>query len=120
MSVKFKDYVKFTDKMSVYRDAGNKDGFACYSFPALVGEVGELASVIAKHWRDDYDSTGKPIAFPIQFTKQLVYELGDIAFLWVRCCVDLGHDPKDILEINMGKLQDRKDRGVIQGSGDNR
>ena len=75
----------------------------------LVGEAGEVAEKIKKYIRDgnkDLDAIQK--------------ELGDVIFYWTALHGALGLDPEDTITTNVGKLSSRKERGTIQGSGDNR
>ena len=81
----------------------------------LTGEAGEIANKVKKFIRDG--------AAPEEFAQKkidLAYEVGDV--LWY-CAVlldelemDLGH----VMENNLQKLADRKARGKLGGSGDNR
>lgn len=93
--------------MTIYLDES-------YLMPALMGEVGELASIYAKAIRDDlggYDDT------QIEYIKK---ELGDILFM-VAALADLyGMNLKSIAEQNVSKLLRRKARGTLSGSGDDR
>ena len=80
-----------------------------YLVPGLVGEVGELCSLIAKAKRD-----GEKPDHDQMFAK----ELGDIlwfvsALAWMR-----GWRLSDIAQANIDKLESRAQRGTIQGSGD--
>ena len=75
----------------------------------LVGEAGEVAEKIKKYIRDgnkDLDAIQK--------------ELGDVIFYWTALHGALGLDPERTITKNVGKLSSRKERGTIQGSGDDR
>ena len=81
----------------------------------LVGEAGEIANKVKKFIRDGA-AQDEYLAKRIE----IGYEIGDV--LWY-CAVlakememDLGH----IMENNLQKLADRKKRGTLSGSGDNR
>jgi NTP pyrophosphatase (non-canonical NTP hydrolase) len=81
----------------------------------LTGEAGEIANKVKKFIRDGA-SQDEYLAKRIE----IGYEIGDV--LWY-CAVlakememDLGH----IMENNLQKLADRKKRGTLSGSGDNR
>lgn len=82
-----------------------------YARLGLVGEVGELLSVYAKAVRDgpraDYDANIKK-------------ELGDIMWFVSALASDHGLTLAEIIEANVEKLSSRRDRGTLQGSGDNR
>ena len=47
-------------------------------------------------------------------------ELGDVLWYLANLANDLGYSLSEIAENNIEKLESRKERGVIQGSGDNR
>ena len=49
-----------------------------------------------------------------------VKELGDVLWFVAECCTVLRVDMDTVAELNIKKLADRKARGVIHGSGDNR
>lgn len=75
----------------------------------LVGEAGEVAEKIKKFFRDntlDEEAVQK--------------ELGDVMFYLVALHNALGFDIEITIEKNMEKLISRKERGTLQGSGDNR
>lgn len=81
-----------------------------YLVTGLGGEAGELQSIYAKWVRDG----GR---LDVTNVKK---ELGDI--LWFvsaiaeYCCIDLD----DVAQANIDKLESRKQRGTIGGSGDER
>lgn len=80
-----------------------------YPTLGLVGEAGEVAEKVKK-WKRD----GK---LDVQATAK---ELGDVLWYLAVLANDLGFKFSDIAEMNLAKLQDRANRGVLQGSGDNR
>lgn len=96
--------------MKIYPKAGTYEGAQFYSLLALSEEVGELHGKMAKSWRDQ-TSVGM---------NDIIKELGDIIFQWVAVCTDLDLDPNDVLDKNVAKLIDRKERQVLEGSGDDR
>ena len=109
----FKEYQEFVKAHAIYSGAGTVLGFEKYSLPATLEELGELASLCAKGWRDNGDSF---FSNPEKFKK----ELGDIGFQFTLMVSDLGFDLEEILEMNRDKIKDRAERGVIKGSGDDR
>lgn len=75
----------------------------------LAGESGEVAEKIKKKLRDGKFNS-----------QELAKELGDVFWYLSQLCLAISYDPSEILEENLKKLASRRDRGVIQGEGDNR
>jgi NTP pyrophosphatase (non-canonical NTP hydrolase) len=82
-----------------------------YPILGLPGEVGELMSIYAKAVRDGEKDTHKEMVFK---------ELGDVLWFVAAIAKDEGFALADVAKGNIQKLNDRKNRGVLQGSGDNR
>jgi NTP pyrophosphatase (non-canonical NTP hydrolase) len=84
----------------------------------LSGEAGEFAEHLGKAIRDDNYLDTK------EFTQErkslLVKELGDVLWYVAAGAKELGCTLSEIAEINLLKLSNRKGRGVLGGSGDNR
>jgi len=78
----------------------------------LTGEAGEVANKVKKLIRDGGDSPDK--------RKEIAKELGDVCWYLAVLAQELGSNLGKIMEDNIAKLEDRKARGVIGGSGDNR
>ena len=75
----------------------------------LCGEAGEVAEKIKKYFRDeDYSK------------EDIVKELGDVLFYVTALTNHIGSNLETVMRSNITKLQDRKKRNKIQGSGDNR
>ena len=55
-----------------------------------------------------------------QKRRALALELGDCLFYIAVTASDLGYSLSTIAEMNIAKLQDRKDRQTLSGSGDYR
>ena len=81
-----------------------------YLVAGLAGEVGELASIFAKHWRGDSDLN----------PDHAKAELGDVLWFVAMLAHELGYDLSEVAENNLDKLADRAERGKLKGSGDNR
>lgn len=79
----------------------------------LFSEVGEIASLFAKKYRGDYNSI--VIAGKLPLLKK---EIGDLMYFVCKLCNYYGLDLEEILDENIAKLKDRKERGVLRGSGD--
>lgn len=99
-----------------------------YMFLNLVGEVGELASKVAKHIRRekamvDYNSLiteRGDNAMTQQDIADLRKEAGDCLWQLAGLCNVMGWSLEEVARENLAKLADRKTRGVIDSNGDNR
>ncbi len=106
----FNDYQKAARKTAIYPETAR----VLYSTLGLVGEAGEVANKVKKIFRDDDgDVTSKRKA-------AIASELGDVCWYLAALATDLGLNLGDIAQENLDILADRRERGVIQGSGDNR
>ena len=76
----------------------------------LIGESGEIAEKIKKLLRDNTKVEAQDI----------IKELGDVAFYLTALANYFGSSLTEVLELNIIKLNDRQERGVLKGSGDNR
>ena len=93
----------------------------------LVGEVGELASKIAKDIRKDtveinQNNLREYMGDDQWWEREQEYqhEAGDILWQLSGLCEVMGWDLGMIAQMNLDKLKSRKERGVIEGNGDNR
>jgi NTP pyrophosphatase (non-canonical NTP hydrolase) len=77
----------------------------------LCGEAGEIANKAKKLIRD-----GDNPAKRVEITK----ELGDVCWYIAVLSRELGVNLGKVMEDNLEKLADRKSRGTLGGSGDNR
>ncbi len=76
----------------------------------LVGEAGEVSEKVKKLFRDKNSFSDEDV----------LKELGDVLFYATALANIFGGNLKTIMEMNMKKLDDREQRGVLSGSGDNR
>lgn len=111
----FTEYQQSTRATAIYPGAtlGDLDAVA-YLTLGLTGEAGEIANKVKKVIRDgggiiSDDRRG-----------EVVKEIGDVLWYLARLTDELGFYLEDIADANIEKLNDRRDRGVLQGSGDNR
>lgn len=96
----------------------------------LMAEVGEFAGKVAKHIRhgdlrveDNYiyfDRKKVEVGDYHHYIDELKREAGDILWQLSGLCTVMGWELEDVAATNLQKLADRKQRGVIDGSGDNR
>jgi NTP pyrophosphatase (non-canonical NTP hydrolase) len=94
--------------MSYRLDTANE----IYALLNLGGEIGEVMSLVAKFIRDGGDME--------EYKKNMSKELGDIMWMVAAVAKDHNLSLSDICTQNLDKLESRKIRAVIQGSGDNR
>lgn len=85
------------------------------TYPALglTGEAGEVADKVKKIIRDGTELTP-------ELRLEIAKEVGDVLWYIAAISRDLGYDMQSIAMMNIQKLNSRKARGVLQGSGDNR
>lgn len=102
-----------------------------YMMLNLVGEVGELASKVAKDIRRNEVKIGGTMCdndlIPLTdedvwWNRQDEYmaEAGDILWQLSGLCKVMGWTLEDVAKANLEKLASRRRRGVIDGEGDNR
>lgn len=85
-----------------------------YPTLGLAGEAGELANKVKKVLRDNNG------VFTDEIKEDLAKETGDTLWYIAALAQDLGYTLEEIARENLEKLQSRKARNVIGGSGDNR
>jgi len=81
----------------------------------LTSEAGEVAGKVKKLIRDGEDMEGfelKKIA--------IASEIGDVLWYCAMMAKEVGVPLNEIMKENLKKLHGRKERGTLQGSGDNR
>jgi len=109
--VHISDYQQRSRATAVYPDAGDN-----LTYPALglCGEAGECAEKVKKTIRDDGGVLSD------ERRAALAAELGDVLWYVAQLATEAGLDLDEIAEENLAKLLSRRDRGVLQGSGDSR
>jgi NTP pyrophosphatase (non-canonical NTP hydrolase) len=120
----FKEYQEAARKTAIYPRSFS----VIYPAIGLGGESGEVLEKIKKIIRDTpqesmpptADGVMKLIRIPEDRKQELLKELGDVLWYVSNIASDLEVPLEDIAELNIRKLQSRKDRGAVQGSGDNR
>lgn len=110
--MKFNDYQKKSRETAAYPKIGGH-GFL-YPAIGLAGEAGELMNKIQKIYRDDKNKLTEVKK------KEVAEELGDVLWYAAQLATELGIPFAEVAKNNMKKLQSRKKREKIGGSGDNR
>lgn len=98
---------EYAEKALSYRLPSADESYALLN---LVSEVGELLGHFARHARDAVEPCHT----------SLTKELGDILWHIAAISDDLGVTLEEVAAMNLEKLRGRKERGTIQGAGDDR
>jgi NTP pyrophosphatase (non-canonical NTP hydrolase) len=98
-----------------------------YMMLNFVGELGELASKVAKAIRKEKVQVtqnnlilNSENSLSSDEIRDLKSEVGDCLWQLSGLCSVMGWSLEEIAQGNLGKLQSRQERGVIVGNGDNR
>ena len=109
--MEFKEYQKKSRETAIYF---KMDDNCIYPTLGLVGEAGEIANKVKKIDRDD---DGK---ITQEKREDIKKELGDVLWYVAQLATEMNLDLNEVAELNLERLFSRKERGAIQGSGDNR
>ena len=104
-------YQDVAESTAVYPNKGDN---LYYPALGLAGEAGEVCEKIKKIMRDQKGH------FTEDNVEQISKELGDVLWYVAMLAVEFNIALSSVAEDNLAKLQDRMDRGVIKGSGDDR
>ena len=105
------DYQRESRQTALYPNVGRN---AIYPTLGLVGEAGEVADKVKKILRD------REGVFDQESKDAIKLELGDVLWYISQLASELGYELEDVANSNLQKLNDRKKRGKISGSGDKR
>lgn len=93
----------------------------------LLEEAGEIAGVLKRYYRGDSEYMDPVVAgfctegFLSEFAKdRLKAELGDVLWYTAALADTLGFTLEEVAKQNLAKLQRRKAKDMIHGSGDDR
>jgi NTP pyrophosphatase (non-canonical NTP hydrolase) len=111
--MKLTDYQAHAVALAKYPNQGEFLGIM-YCALKLNGEAGEVAEKIGKVLRDDGS------ILTVEKREALILELGDVLWYIAALSKELGVSLETVAEKNLLKLNSRKERGVLGGSGDNR
>ncbi len=109
--MEFQDYQQQSRRTAVYPEAGRN-----FVYPALglCGEAGEVAEKLKKVLRDQDGQLSETTRAAV------AAELGDVLWYVAQLASELELDLGAIAQANLDKLASRQQRGVLQGSGDQR
>lgn len=85
-----------------------------YAALGAAGEAGEIANKVKKMSRDD-----RQCVTP-ERRDALLKEAGDTMWYLAALCTELGADLSVVAQGTLERLEDRAERGVLEGSGDDR
>jgi NTP pyrophosphatase (non-canonical NTP hydrolase) len=104
------EYEQFALSTAIYGE-GQK---ITYPTLGLAGESGEVADKVKKVLRD-YDGV-----FTDELKLNIAKEIGDVLWYITALSRDLGFSLEEVAKMNVDKLESRRQRNVISGSGDDR
>lgn len=110
----FNNYQDDISSTAIYPEAGTGSVMALAYVGLGLGEAGEIQGKIKKILRDN----GGVITDEVRL--EIAKEVGDLQWYIARTAEEIGYDLEEIAQMNVSKLNSRKDRGVLGGSGDNR
>lgn len=107
------EYQEAAGKTAIYPEAGQGTKMALAYCALGLGEAGEIQNKIKKVLREDPGIKGmKNIV--------LAEELGDLLWYISQLASEIDYSLHEVACLNLAKLQDRQERGVLKGSGDDR
>jgi NTP pyrophosphatase (non-canonical NTP hydrolase) len=106
--MEFKHYQEEAVQFAIYKDR------LIYPSLGLASEAGEVCGKVKKILRDSHGYVSP------EDKEKLKSEIGDVLWYIAALCSDLDLEMSVVASDNIAKLQDRKLRNKIQGSGDNR
>ena len=108
--ITLEEYQEFVDTTWLNADtpALNELRIMC----GLIGELGEIAEKTKKYLRDGGD--------PDKYREEVTKEFGDLLYYIAKYANFLDIELNDVIVANVFKLTERKEKGNIKGSGDNR
>lgn len=104
-------YAAAIQEFCIYPDVGlGTDAEKTYLCLGLASEAGEIAGMMKKEMRDLKDAS----------REAWLSEFGDVLWYSTRIMDMYGFSLEDVMLHNVAKLNDRKNRNKLTGSGDNR
>lgn len=115
MTMTFTDYQHQATNTAIYPEAGTGSVIArAYLGLKLAGESGEVSEKLGKLMRDKGGAMGQ------EDRVEIAKELGDVLWYVSQVCREISVPMEQVARMNLAKLADRAERGVLSGSGDNR
>ena len=108
MTIEADEYQEACAETAIYP----KDQGVVYTILGLGNEAGELQGKYKKFIRDNQNWQ--------DVKENLIAELGDVLWYCAQLATELDVSLSTVMERNIHKLQGRKERGTLGGSGDTR
>lgn len=105
------DYQTAALSTAIYPNQGQN---IIYPVLGLLGEAGEVAEKVKKVIRDSGGILDDPTR------DKIALELSDVCWYLATVAYELDYSLEEIFQMNLDKLNSRKERGVLGGSGDDR
>lgn len=105
------DYQTAALTTAIYPNQGQN---IIYPVLGLLGEAGEVAEKVKKVIRDSDGVLDDPTR------DKIALELSDVCWYLATVAYELDYSLEEIFQMNLDKLNSRKERGVLGGSGDDR
>jgi NTP pyrophosphatase (non-canonical NTP hydrolase) len=107
----FNDYQESAEEFATYPGRMLREGLM-YTGLVLTEESGEVSGKIKRYIRGDYGYA--------ELQEAVEQELGDVLWAMAELCNQLNLSLGTVAEMSIRKLASRKERGVLNGSGDDR
>lgn len=115
MHLTFDEYQRKAKTTAIYPEAGTGSPLAlAYVTLGLAGEAGEVANKVKKILRDSGGVVTEEVANAISNEAQ------DVQWYLAQLATELKRSLALVAQANLDKLASRQERGVLQGSGDDR
>ena len=108
--VDFNSYQRSASKFAIYPNQHK----LIYPALGMAGEAGEVANKVKKLIRDGPENR------PLTWREDISYEIGDVFWYCSELADNINYTLGMIAAQNLAKLQKRKDKGTLGGSGDKR
>ena len=107
----FNEYQKKAFETAIYPNKGNN---IIYPTLGIGGETGEVLEKVKKILRDNNSKISE------EKKAELIKEIGDVLWYIAALTTELNSNLEDVAINNLEKLNSRKERNQVHGSGDNR
>lgn len=109
----FDEYQEFCKTTAIYPERHQPIGLL-YTVLGLANESGECAGKVKKLIRDEKGQLNE------EYKTKILDEVSDVCWYVAMLCDELNTSLSSVIQHNVEKLTDRKERNVLSGSGDNR